>query len=192
MRYSPTGQRVNTSKTHPYRGISRTNSCSLQPTWGMYICQENSDYRMLIIESMDEEGDTRRLSPIVLVSSSGYVNIINGPRDHSTCGSSSCRQRISTFTAIVQSGENYTIYLSSSAPKHIRFRLINADAAIKCLIAVRFDSYQQIDVYANTVYVSPTNRDMRVTRLLLLDQPNNVTLASPAGSNYFDRFVSFV
>ncbi|CAF3773857.1 unnamed protein product [Rotaria sp. Silwood1] len=69
---------------------------------------------------------------------------------------------------------------------HTRFRLLNADSTIKCVLALHYDSLQQIDVYANTMYIPPTNRDLRAPGLMLLDQPNNVTLLSPPGSNYFD------
>ncbi|CAF1327808.1 unnamed protein product [Rotaria sordida] len=182
-----TGHTININLTHPYRGISRSNSCSLQSSWGMYICNSSIDYRMLIIESMDSDTEKRRLSPVAIMSNSGYIDLINGPQDQSICNGYSCRKRISTFMAIVQSGQTYQIFLSSTPPRHIRFRLLNADSTIKCVLALRYDSLQQIDVYANTMYIPPTNRDLRAPGLMLLDQPNNVTLLSPSGSNYFDR-----
>ena len=183
-----TGHKMNINLTHPYRGISRTNSCSLHISWGMYMCNSTTDYRMLIIESMDPDTEKRRISPVALMSQSGYIDLINGPQDHAFCYGYTCRKRISTFMAIVQSGQIYEIYFSSTPPRHIRFRLLNADSSIKCVIAVYYYSLQQIDVYANTLYVPPTNRNLRAPGLMLLDQPNNVTLMSPAGSNFFNRF----
>ncbi|CAF4012065.1 unnamed protein product [Rotaria sp. Silwood2] len=182
-----TGHRININLTHPYRGISRSNSCSLQSSWGMYICNSSADYRMLIIESMDSDTEKRRLSPVAIMSNSGYIDLINGPQDQSICNGYSCRKRISTFMVIVQSGQTYQIFLSSTPPRHTRFRLLNADSTIKCVLALHYDSLQQIDIYANTMYMPPTNRDLRAPGLMLLDQPNNVTLLSPSGSNYFDR-----
>ena len=182
-----TGQRININLTHPYRGISRTNSCSLRPPWGMYLCNSTTDYRMLIIESLDSDTEKRRISPVAVMSRSGYIDLINGPQDQTFCNGYSCRKRISTFMSIVQSGQTYEIYFSSNPPRTTRFRLLNADPSIKCILALYFYSLQQIDVYSNTLYVPPTNRDLRATGLMLLDQPNNVTLSSPPGSNYFDR-----
>ena len=177
--------------THPYRGISRTNSCSLRTTWGMYICNSTVDYRMLIIESMDSDTEKRRISPVAIMSKSGYIDLLNGPQDQTFCNGYSCRKRISTFMSIVQSGQTYEIYFSSTPPRHIRFRLLNADPTIKCILAVYYYSLQQIDVYANTFYIPPTNRDLRATGLILLDQSNNVILLSPPGSNFFNRYVFF-
>ena len=183
-----TGHRMNINLTHPYRGISRTNSCSLSTTWGMHMCNTTTNYRMLIIESMDSDTEKRRISPVAVMSKSGYIDLINGPQDQTTCQGYSCRKRISTFMAIVQSHQTYEIYFSSNPPRHLRFRLLNADPSLKCIIAVYYLSLQQIDVYANTLYVAPTNRDLRVPNLMLLNQPNGVTYSSPPGSNYFDRF----
>lgn len=186
-----TGHRIDINASYPYRGISRTNSCSLRPAWGMYICNSTTDYRMLIIESMDSDTEKRRLSPVAVMSKMGYIDLINGPQDQSFCNGYSCRKRISTFMAIVQSGQTYEIYFSSTPPRHTRFRLLNANTSIKCVLALYYYSLQQIDVYANTLYVPPTNRDLRFPGIMLLDQPNNVTLASPAGSNFFNRFDLF-
>lgn len=184
-----TGHRINISSVYPYRGINRNTSCILQPSWGMYTCANNTNYRMLIIESMDSDTEKRRLSPIAIMSNSGYIDLINGPANHQVCSGYACQRRISTFMAIVESGQTYQIYLTSTPPRTMRFRLINADSTIKCILALYYNSLQQIDVYANTVYMSPTNRDPSSSILKLLNQTNNVTLSSPAGANYFDRFV---
>ena len=44
---------------------------------------------MLVVESMDGDTETRRLSPVALLSaggltpgSTGFVNLVNGPADH--------------------------------------------------------------------------------------------------------------
>ncbi|CAF3294066.1 unnamed protein product [Rotaria sp. Silwood2] len=182
-----TGHRININLTYPYRGISRTNSCSLESSWGMYRCNSSVDYRMLIIESMDADTEKRRLSPVAIMSDSGYIDLINGPADRSVCNGYACRKRISTFMALVQSGQTYQIFFSSTPPKQTRFRLLNADSSIKCVLALHYLSVQQLDVYANTNYMPPTNRDLRASGLMLLDRPNNVSLSSPPGSNYFDR-----
>lgn len=187
---TPDGQEFNISKDYSERGISRGPTCTLQSSWGMHQCMFATNYSMLIIESMDENTDTIPLSPVAIMSDNGYIDLINGPANHGSCyNRRECRQRISTFMAIVQSGRTYQIYFSYPPPKHLRFRLINSDSSIRCVLAVYYNSLQQIDVYANNLYVSPTNRNTNVPALLLLEQNNTVTTSSPAGTNYFDRFV---
>lgn len=153
----------------------------------MNQCNNVNDYRMLIIESMDSDTERRRISPIAIMSNNGYIDLINGPQDHGICNGYTCRRRISTFMSIVQSRQIYQIYFTSTPPIYTRFRLIDADSSIKCILAVYYNSLQQIDVYVNTVYVSPTNRDMTSSVFTLRDEPNNITLSSPVGTNYFDR-----
>jgi hypothetical protein len=144
---------------------------------------------MLIIESMDPDTETRRLSPVAVMSDNGYIDLINGPQDHGWCNGYTCQKRISTFMALVESRHHYDIYLTSTTPNQIRFRLLNADATIRTSLALYYSSLQQIDVYANSVYVAPTNQDRSFTQfLMLLDQPNGVTLSSLAGTNFFNRY----
>lgn len=182
-----TGHQININLTHPYRGISRSPTCIYQPAWQMYFCNNTLDYRMLIIESMDADTEKRRLSPVGIFSDTGYIDLINGPQDHGCCNGYTCRKRISTFMALVQAQHTYQIYLTSTQPDHIRFHLLHGDHRTKVILALQYNSLQQIDVYANDIYVSPTNRDTSFSFLMLLDQPNNVTFSSTSGSNYFDR-----
>lgn len=153
----------------------------------MWLCLNATNYRMLIIESMDKDTETRRLSPVAVLSDNGYIDLINGPQDHGWCNGYTCQKRISTFMALVQSGRHYDIYLTSTTPNQMRFRLLNSDATIRTSLGLHYSSLQQIDVYANNIYVSPTNRDTSFTQLMLLDQPSNVTLSASAGTNYFNR-----
>ena len=59
---------------------------------------------MLMLESMDEDTETRRLSPIAVLSE-GYINLINGPQHHRRCFGSTCRKGLSTFPILVATGE---------------------------------------------------------------------------------------
>ncbi|CAF4619122.1 unnamed protein product, partial [Rotaria magnacalcarata] len=78
--------------------------------------------------------------------------------------------------------------LTSTTPNHIRFRLLNADSSIKTILALYYNSLQQVDVYANDAYISPTNKAQNFTNLILLDQSNGVTLSSTTpGTNFFNR-----
>lgn len=153
----------------------------------MYRCHYVTNYRMLIIESMDVDSETRTISPVALITDRGDIDLLSGPPDNSACQDRACRRRLSTYMAVVQSEESYKIYFTRSPPKHLRLRLVNADISIKCIIALYYDSLQQIDVYASGSYVSPTNRDPNSTVLLLLQEENKVNLSSPVGANFFNR-----
>ena len=182
-----TGQLININISYPYRGISRISGCTYQPSYQMWLCLNATNYRMLIIESMDQDTETRRLSPVAVLSDNGYIDLINGPQDHGWCNGYTCQKRISTFMALVESGHHYDIYLTSTTPNQMRFRLLNSDATIRTSLGLYYSSLQQIDVYANNIYVSPTNRDANFPQLMLLDQPSNVSLSASAGTNYFNR-----
>ncbi|CAF1656840.1 unnamed protein product, partial [Adineta ricciae] len=173
------GQQINISVEYPYRGIARSLACSLQKALPMYICDHKTDYYLLIIESMVSYDKARTLAPVAILSASGYIDLLAGPRLYQST-------RLPTFTAIVHSDITYKIYFHDYPPQHIRFRLINANPSVRCIVAVYYNSIQQIDVYANGTYVSPTNRNQS-TVLTLLDEPNKVNLSSPIGANYYDR-----
>jgi hypothetical protein len=61
------------------------------------------NYEMLVIESMDSDTETRRLSPVAILGD-GYIDLINGPQDHGLCSEYTCRKRVSTFHALVATG----------------------------------------------------------------------------------------
>jgi hypothetical protein len=89
--------------------------------------------------------------------------------------------------ALVESGHHYDIYLTSTTPNQIRFRILNADTTIRVSLALYYSSLQEIDVYANSIYVAPTNIATNFSFLMLLDQSNGVSLSSSAGANFFNR-----
>ncbi len=67
------------SKLYKHRGIVRDeSSCIYQPNWQAYECH-GLEHKILIIESMDNDTETRRLSPVAILSDTGYLDLINGP-----------------------------------------------------------------------------------------------------------------
>lgn len=153
----------------------------------MYRCTNTTDYRMLIFENMDSDSETRRISPVAVVSDSGFIDLINGPQDHGVILGYSSRRRLSTFMSLVHSNQTFAIYFTGSAPKYMRFRIVDGDSSIKLILALRVDSIQQVDVYANGNYRYPTNRNLSSVDLSLIDEPNNVRMNSTPGANYFDK-----
>jgi len=69
------------SQVYRYRGIIRDeNNCEYKDSWQAYECH-GLDMKMLIIESMDSDTETRRLSPVAIFSDDNkYVDLINGPQ----------------------------------------------------------------------------------------------------------------
>lgn len=63
------------SLTHPPAGVIRSN-CTYMRRWQAYECFD-LDYRMLVIESLDADTETRRLSPVAVLGD-GFVDLING------------------------------------------------------------------------------------------------------------------
>lgn len=73
--------------------------------WTAYKCTEPGvNYEMLIIENMDADTETRRLSPVAILGDK-YIDLINGPQDHGWCSGYTCRKRVSTFMSLVATGE---------------------------------------------------------------------------------------
>jgi hypothetical protein len=86
-------------------GIIRNDACVWHSSWQGYECHD-LDYEMLIIESMDADSETRRVSPVAILGDR-YLDLINGPQDHGY----TCRKRISTFMAVVATGKRSNIYV---------------------------------------------------------------------------------
>ena len=81
---APNGSMLNASQVYKYPGIVRDESlCVYKSDWQAYECH-GLEYKMLIIESMDIDTETRRLSPVAILSDNGYLDLINGPEDHVT------------------------------------------------------------------------------------------------------------
>ena len=62
-----------------------SENCEWREMWNAYLCH-SLDHRMLVIESMDADSETRRLSPLALdggdTGYGPYTDLLNGPMDH--------------------------------------------------------------------------------------------------------------
>ena len=67
----------------PLPGVIREN-CTYMPAWQSYKCF-GLNYRLLAIESMDADTETRRLSPVAILGD-GFVDLINGRSESSPPG----------------------------------------------------------------------------------------------------------
>lgn len=101
---------------------------------------------MFVIESLDADTETRRLSPIALASN-GYIDLINGPQDHGWCHGYTCQERVSMFQTAVTINNHYEVHMTSYNPQKTRFMLLNANVEERIRIEVFYPKSQRLDVY---------------------------------------------
>ena len=80
MLTSPSQGKLDASVLVPKKGIYKTDTCTWVPEWRGFECDDSLDWRMLSIESMDQDTESRRLSPVAVHHQGGYVDLINGPQ----------------------------------------------------------------------------------------------------------------
>lgn len=75
------GHRLNISDVYKYTGTIRDDSlCQYQPDINGYQCH-GLNMQILVIESMDSDTESRRLSPVAIFSDDNkYVTLLNGPQ----------------------------------------------------------------------------------------------------------------
>lgn len=74
------GHMITPSNVYTYPGIVRdAKNCTFIDEWQAYKCY-GLDYRMLLIESLDNDTESRRLSPVAILSDNKYLDFINGPQ----------------------------------------------------------------------------------------------------------------
>lgn len=75
----PNGSMMQPSLLYRRPGIVRDESlCVNRSDWQAWLCH-GLRYKMLMIESMDNDTEKRRLSPVAVLSENGYLDLINGP-----------------------------------------------------------------------------------------------------------------
>ena len=74
------GHMRNVSSVYTYTGTIRDQTkCTFMADWQAWNCN-GMNMKMLMIESMDSDTETRRLSPVAIFSNDyEYVDLINGP-----------------------------------------------------------------------------------------------------------------
>ncbi|CAD5116834.1 DgyrCDS5681 [Dimorphilus gyrociliatus] len=172
-------------------GIIRDSTCQQKSNVPGFFCP-SIDYHTMVFESLDEDSKTRRIGPIAFQSDTGYLDMINGPRDVGICAGYVCRHRSSAFWSIVKLNHQYNIYLTGTAPQSLRFHLpyVNSQETIR--IAFYYGLMQRLDISVDGEYIPPKN----------IKDPNNYndgyisstnpkqdfmpSYSDPSGTNYFD------
>ncbi|XP_073714826.1 fibrocystin-L [Misgurnus anguillicaudatus] len=148
------GSRIPVNQIAPNKGVIR-DSCTYMNTWQSYKCF-GLNYQMLVIESLDTDTETRRLSPVAILGDT-YVDLLNGPQDHSWCTGYACRKRVSLFHSIVATNKSFDIYFTSTTPQKLRLMMLNAKTTEAVRVAIFYSNSQRLDVYVNDNLVAPTN-----------------------------------
>ncbi|KAL7883851.1 hypothetical protein SRHO_G00015090 [Serrasalmus rhombeus] len=184
------GSRIPVNQIAPNKGIIRDSSCVYMSSWQAYKCS-GLNYRMLVIESLDSDTETRRLSPVAVLGD-GYVDLLNGPQDHGWCAGYTCQKRVSLFHSIVATNKSYDIYFTSTSPQSLRLMMLNAKPTDTVQVAVFYSNPQRLDVYVNNRLVAPNNAQWNSAKtdytLLKPDYAGQYvpSQSSALGSNYFD------
>ncbi|XP_002740339.1 fibrocystin-L-like [Saccoglossus kowalevskii] len=191
---NPDGSRKNINDVAPKKGIIRNDECVFHDDWHAYECHD-LNYIMMVIESMDEDTETRRVSPIGLVAD-GYMDLINGPMDNGWCLGYTCQERISTFYTIVSSGKIYDMAFTGTNPQNLRFHLLNADDDETVRIDMWGANSQRLDVYRNDAYIAPTNAQLSGSSFTWLPRNPSLpddqylpTIGGSSGQNFHDNEV---
>jgi len=197
----PNGSITAPEKRYQQKGVVReckfgsAKDCSFNSEWNMYLCSK-LQHLLLVIESLDDDTEVRRLSPVG-ISANGFINLINGPKDHGWCGGYTCQERISTFYAIVASSLIYTIGFNSTTPQKMVLHLLNANSSQSIVTQTVYTYLQRFDVYINesgkdVYYVPPEDANMTADGNLAYHYaPTNPDelLDKRHGANYFNRLI---
>ncbi|XP_050924319.1 LOW QUALITY PROTEIN: PKHD1 like 1, tandem duplicate 1 [Lates calcarifer] len=186
----PNGSRIPVNQIAPHKGVIRKD-CTYMSTWQSYKCF-GLNYRMLVIESLDADTETRRLSPVAVLGD-GYVDLINGPQDQGWCSGYTCQKRVSLFHSIVATGHSFDVFFSSVSPQKLRLMMLNANPSESVLVSVFYSKPQRLDAYVDNKLVAPTNAKWNNDKTdYTLQKPVYAgqyvpQLNASEGTNFFDQ-----
>ena len=175
-------------------GVVRGPNCEWRPSLPGWFCpKSDAEYYDLIYEMLDEDKDRRRLTPLAILSDTGYIDITNGPGDHSCCIGYACQIRLMTIHTTVACGVSYDYYFSSTTPLSARIHF--PDAPENCLIKIQFYSKRpnRIDLAMDGAQVLASNAEQNGENIEWSkpDAQYIPTLGSStygfAGANYHER-----
>ena len=184
------GSRIPYEDKMPNLGIYRDDSCVWNNNWRMFRC-ENINHRLMIIESMDRDSKIRRLGPIAVLANpgpNGWIDLVNGPQDHSCCSGYTCAERLSTFFTMLATGLEYEVMFTSVAPQNFRLHMLYNEGGEGTLLKIWFPKQQRYDVYVDNKLIMPNNIDTTKADYSLLPPADEFipAMTEAHGSNYFD------
>nr|XP_039260770.1 fibrocystin-L-like [Styela clava] len=195
------GSRIPVDEIVPNKGILRANTsdatCTLNQRWQAWKCL-GYKHGILVIESLDDDTETRRLSPVGLMSNS-YIDLNNGPQDHGWCAGYTCQERLSTFWTIVAFEKTYEMHFSGTNPQKLKLRMLNEEATTKMVMKIFYTRPQRLDIYVDNKYVKSTNSRTNENGQDVLAPPPvdspaifKPNITNDVGTNYFDRAAKII
>lgn len=159
MRTDSTGNPVNVTASWLRNGYGiPRQGCSLSGDG--WICPQiptTKSYRMLVVESMDEDHEIRRISPVAFSSDDGYTQLTNGCMDHGWCFSYTCLKRLMTFWTIVAVNQPYTVHFTGTEPQGMRISLLHAPSTEGVILRVYYTRSLRLQVFVGGVYAEDVN-----------------------------------
>lgn len=99
------------------------SGCDLRENWNAHFCR-NRQIGLLLFESLDSDTYDRSIQPVDIVNEErGFKNTLNSMMDHVWDGFYTGQLRLSRFPGQIETGEDYTIEMSGTPPKKMRFTL---------------------------------------------------------------------
>ena len=170
MRTTKSGGRIPYNQVYQEAGIIRDAACKYETSYGPgWFCPASAglQYHDLIYEMMDEDHMRRRLTPLAVRGTNkgvSYVDIINGPGDHSCCIGYACQIRLMTLHTTVACGFEYDYYFSSTLPLEARFHFPHAPADCKIKLAFYTKRPNRVDIYKDDVFQPAKNAQVKILR----------------------------
>jgi len=186
------GTEIPVQDVYSHAGVVRTNDCDYRATGPGWFCPDTAglQYYDLIYEMMDEDHLNRRLTPLA-VRSNGYLDIINGPGDHSCCIGYACSQRLMTIHSTIACGLEYDYYFSSTLPVEAKFHLPYAPESCKIKVAFYTKRPNRVDIEMDGVFVPATNAEVGVDGAIEWQKPDSSFIpgvdSHDSGANYQER-----
>ncbi|XP_069115426.1 fibrocystin-L-like [Argopecten irradians] len=190
----PNGSKIQPDTIYNHPGIARTGSCVANNELRYWNCTTN-DHEVVMLESMDSDTETRRLSPVALLAcpdNTCFINLLNGPQDHGWCSGYTCKLRLSLFPLIVPKVTKSLIYFTGVSPQAVRFHLPMAAPEVKVLVSLYCSSTNKLEVLLNDKLVHPKNSKLEDGNVVILPPTQNEnmdftpSLADPCGTNFLN------
>ena len=198
------GTRIPVNDFAPHKGVHRDSTCEYDPDHLGWFCGRGDPtndltHFMMNYQFMDVDHMLRRITPLAVRSQDGYIDIINGPQDHSCCVGYACMIRLNSYHMTMGCNLYYDFHFSGTIPKKMNFHLPDYVKAGKwadnCKVYLNFylGKPYRVDVQADGIFIPPTNarwvnNELEFERPRLeVHTPSLQGDNSAQGSNFFSR-----
>lgn len=134
------------------------DNCVEVEDWNSFRCS-NDNLSMLIFESLDIDREEREIQPVYVIDGNGNENKLNSMMDHKWEGFYSSMLRLNRFPAMVQAGTDYTIRMTGTPPKEMRFALRAGSSQEGIKVTIPYPTTSAFTVKANGQKVVPNSFD---------------------------------